>query len=156
MATGKVYAEVENLVDAVARTRGPRHRSPVRLEFHLQKLFGRHLGGDICTSTLSSQSDCETFEEKLQNGSFEADGLALVISVEEEKSQKASKLEQSSTQMGLQLDATLTIQMKKRFLSSKLDVPEALRTKYKVMGNLWLLADVAAESEDVSRHNRNV
>ena len=60
---------------------------------------------------------------------------------------KTSKPEQSSTQMGLQLDATLTIQTKKRFLSSKPD---------EVQGNGKLVAaraDTATESEDVSRPN---
>ena len=65
-----------------------------------------------------------------------------MISVAEEKFQKAGKPEQSTTQMGLQLDATFTIMAEKRFLSAKPDSLEALRTKYKVMGNQWLLAQM--------------
>ena len=46
-------------------------------------------------------------------------------------SYKARKSEQSSTQMGVQLDATLTVQTQKRFISSKPDSSESLRTKCK-------------------------
>ena len=46
--------------------------------------------------------------------------MVHVVSVEEEK-QKASTLEQSSTQTGLQLDTTVTMRTKKRVISSKPD-----------------------------------
>ena len=94
----------------------------------------------ICASKLASQSYYEAFEEKLQNGSLQAKGLTHVISVEEEKSQKEGEPKQSSTQKGLQLDATLTIQTKKRFLSSKPDSPAVLAAG----------ANAAAESKTVS------
>ena len=79
-------------------------------------MFRKKIGTEVCESKLPSQSYYEAFEEKLQNGSFEAEGLQHVIRVEMEKSQKAGKAE-TSTQMGLQQDATLTIQTMKRFMS---------------------------------------
>ena len=48
--------------------------------------------------------------------------------------------------MGLKQDVTLATQTKKMCLSSKPDSPEALWTKYKVMGNLWLPAQVRQAS----------
>ena len=61
--------------------------------------------------------------------------------LEEEREQMASKRE-PPTQMGLHLDSTLTLQTKKRYLSHMPTDPESLRTKYRVMTNLWLLAQI--------------
>ena len=42
-------------------------------------------------------------------------------------------------QLGLHLDSTLTVQTKRRYMSSMPANTEALRTKYEVLTNFWLL-----------------
>ena len=44
--------------------------------------------------------------------------------------------------MGMHLESTLTLQTKKRYISRIPTDPESLRTKYRVMTNLWLLAQL--------------
>ena len=72
---------------------------------------------------LPSQSYDESFEERLHNGVIEAETLAHVVSLEEERERMASKPE-PPTQMGLHLDSTLTLQTKKRYLSRMPADPE--------------------------------
>ena len=90
---------------------------------------------------MPAQSYHEWLEERLHNGVLEAGTLAHVVSQEEEREQMASKPE-PPTQMGLHLDSTLTLQTKKRYLSRMPTDPESLRTKYRLMTNLWLLAQL--------------
>ena len=66
---------------------------------------------------------------------LEAEGLSHVISVQEEESEKAGNPEQPP-------DSDGTMQTKRRFLSSNPDSLGTLRTTYKIMGNLWLLAQM--------------
>ena len=61
--------------------------------------------------------------------------------LEEEREQIASKPE-LPTEMEMHLDSTLTLQTKKRYISRMPTDPESLRTKYRVMTNLWLLAQL--------------
>ena len=88
---------------------------------------------------LPAQSYFEQFEEHLADGCFEAERLTQVVSAREEKDQKALKPE-PARQCGLHLDSTLTIQIKRRFLSTIPTTTEQFRAKYRVMSNCWLLA----------------
>ena len=86
---GNICAEPKTRVDAVARAHGvPVSILPCDWNSILA-IFGRNFWVDICESKLPAQSHYEAFEEKLLNGSTEAEGRSHVISVEEEKSQKA-------------------------------------------------------------------
>ena len=67
--------------------------------------------------------------------------LAQVISLAEENKQRALK-PKVSRQMGLHLDNTLTIQTRRRFVSSMPATIEELRDKYQVMSHMWLLAQM--------------
>ena len=101
--------------------------------------FRQQFGMNIHDAKLPAQSNYESFEERLHNGVIEAENLAHVVSLEEERQQIASKPE-PPTQMGMHLESTLRLQRKKRYIS-RTD-PESLRTKYRVMTNLWLLAQL--------------
>ena len=61
------------------------------------------------------------------------------MSIAEEQKQRAGRPELPK-QPGLHLDSTLTAQTKRRYMSSMPANTEALRTKYEVPTNLWLLA----------------
>ena len=128
-------------VDAVARA----HRQPIQ---YLTKdwasmlfQFKTQCGLNIHEAKLPSQSYYESFEERLHNGVIEAETLAHVVSLEEEREQMALKLE-PPTQMGLHLDSTLTLLTKKRYLSRMPTDLESSRTKDRVMTHLWLLAQL--------------
>ena len=70
-----------------------------------------------------------------------AEPLSHVLSLAEEKEQKEKKPDQGR-QVGIHLDSTLTIQTRRRYVSSPPSNTEELRTKYKIMTNLWLLAQM--------------
>ena len=70
-----------------------------------------------------------------------AEPLSHVISLAEEKEQK-EKRPDGGRQVGIHLDSTLTIQTRRRFVSTPPANMEELRTKYKVMTNLWLFAQM--------------
>ena len=57
------------------------------------------------------------------------------------KEQKGKRPE-SARQVETHLDSTLTIQTRRRFVSTAPSKTEELRTKYKVMSNMWLLAQM--------------
>ena len=61
------------------------------------------------------------------------------MSLEEEEAQEKSKPEQPK-QLHLTLDANLTLQTRRRYLSSTPSFNEELRKKYWVMTHMWLLA----------------
>ena len=103
--------------------------------------FKTQCGLNIHEAKLPLQSYYESFEERLHNGVIEAETLAHVVSLEEERERMASKPE-PPTQMGLHLDSTLSLQTQKRYLSRMPTDSESLRTKYRVMTNLWLLAQL--------------
>ena len=83
----------------------------------------------------------EAFQEKLSEGSLAAETLAQVISASEEENQKKNKPE-PSRQLGLNLDSTLTIQTRRRYIASMPANFEELRIKYKVMSHMWLLSQM--------------
>ena len=85
---------------------------------------------------------------------FEAETLAHVVSLEEDASKIASKPE-PSTQMGMHLDSTLTLQTKKRYISRMPTDPESVRTKYIVMTNLWLLAQLRQPGRQLCAEPQN-
>ena len=103
--------------------------------------FKQQYGMSIHDAKLPAQSYFESFEERLHSGVLEAETLPHVVSLEEERVQIASKPE-LPTQMEMHLDSTLTLQTKKRYISHVPTDPESLRTKNRVMTNLWLLAQL--------------
>ena len=64
-----------------------------------------------------------------------------MISEAEEEEQRKSKPE-PSRHLGINLDASLMIQTRRRYLTSMPLHSEQLRTKYKVMSNMWLMAQM--------------
>ena len=133
---GWLNHEVKTRMDAVARAHGLPIQYLVKDWASMWFQFKTQHGLNIHEVKLPSKSYCESLEERLHNGVIEAETLAHAVSLEEEREQMASKPE-PPTQMGLHLDSTLTLQTKKRYLSGMLT-----RTKYRVMTNLWLLAQL--------------
>ena len=103
--------------------------------------FKQQYGMNIHDAKLPAQSYFESFEERSHNGVIEAETLAHVVSLEEERVQIASKPE-LPTQVEMRLDSTLTLQTKKRYISRMPTDAESLRTEYRVMTNLRLLAQL--------------
>ena len=95
----------------------------------------------IHDAKLPAQSYFESFEERSHNGVTEAETLAHVVSLEEERVQIASKPE-LPTQVEMHLDSTLTLQTKKRYISRMPTDAESVRTKYRVLTDLRLLAQL--------------
>ena len=132
----KVNLKVKTRVDAVARALTKDWAT------HVVSVQNDNIGLNMLhEAKLPSQSYYESFEERLHNGVIEGKTLAHVVSLEEEREQMALKAE-PPTQMGLHLDSTLTLLTKKRYLSRMPTDLESLRTKYRVMTNLWLLAQL--------------
>ena len=73
--------------------------------------FNQQYGMNVHDAKLPSQSFFESFEERLHNGVIEAETLAHVVTLEEERVQIASKPE-LPTQMVMHLDSTLTLHTK--------------------------------------------
>ena len=111
----------------------------------------KHQRGRIQDNQLPAQSYFEAFEEALQDGTFQAETLSHLISIAEELKQRAGRPDPPK-QLGLHLDSTLTVQTKRRYMSTMPASTEALRSKYEVLSNL--LASVAispARQKDVRR-----
>ena len=111
--------------------------------------FQQQYGMKIHDAKLPAQTYLESFEERLHNVVIEAETLAHVVSLEEERVQIASK-PKLPTQMGMHLDSTLTMQTKKRYISRVPTDPESLRAKYRVMINFWLLAQLRQRGRQLS------
>ena len=103
------------------------------------KAFRDKYGQRIPEYYLPAQCYFETFEEKVNEGRIRAETLAQVISLEEEEAQERSKPEHPK-QLHLTLEANLTLQTRRRFISQMPVSVEQLRTKYQVLSNMWLLA----------------
>ena len=127
--TSSLQAEVKSKVDAVQKA----HGEPACLIRQFKERFGRN----IHASKLPAQSYFEAFQEKLSEGSMAAETLAQVISANEEETQKKNKPE-PSRQLGLNLDSTVTIQTRRRYIASMPANFEELRIKYNVMSHIWL------------------
>ena len=98
----KVNQEVKSKVDAVVRALGQpiQHLTADWASMIFQ--FKQQNGMNIHDAKLPAQSYFESFEERLHNGAIEAETLAHVVSLEEERVQIASKPE-IPTQMQMHL-----------------------------------------------------
>ena len=130
-----VILEVKTRVDAVARA----HGQPIQyLNKDLASMlfqFKTQHGLNIHEAKLPSQSYYESFEERRCRNSDSRGELRRGTRANGVKTRPP-------TQMGLPLDSTLTLLTKKRYLSRMPTDRESLRTKYRVMSNLWLLAQL--------------
>ena len=141
----KIQSETKSKVDAVARAHGePISHLPADWE-SIMKGFKQKHGANIPEYYLPCQSFFEAFEEKVSEGRLRQETLAQVVSLEEEEAQERSKPEQPK-QLHLTLDANLTVQTRRRYLSSMPVTIEDLRRKYWVMTHMWLLAKMRQPS----------
>ena len=138
---GKIQPETKNKVDAVAWA----HGEPVsRLGEHHERFQ---------TKTRSEHSRIiphqpvffEAFEETVNEGMHRPETLAQVVSLEEEEAQERT-IPEHPKQLHLTLDASLTVQKRRRYLSSMPSSIEELRKKYWVMTHMWLLAKMRQHS----------
>ena len=137
----KHYSEAQLKVDANAKAHGETITMPSSDWMSLIDQFRAKYGAHIHESCLPAQSYYEAFEEKLADGQLGAETLAQVISFAEEEHQRSQKPE-PSRHLGLHLDSTLTIQTRRRYISSAPTSTEELRDKYVIMSNMWLLAQM--------------
>ena len=141
----KVQCETKTKVDAVARAHGePISHLPADWESIMKGYKQKH-GANIPEYYLPSQSYFEAFEENLNEGRLRPETLAQVVSVEEEEAQERTKPEQPK-QLHLTLDANLTVQTRRRYLSCMPVTVEDLRRKYWVMTHMWQLAKMRQPS----------
>ena len=84
-------------------------------------------------------------KRNLQNTTWTAETLAHVINLQEEEKQKALRPEPSRS-VGIHLDSSLSIQTQRRFMAKMPTNIEDLRTQYKVMANVFLLAKMRQPS----------
>ena len=90
---------------------------------------------------LPSQSYFESFDERLHNGFTEAEILAHVVSLEEEREQMAVKPEPPTQHW-----------TRKRYLSRMPTDPESLGTTYRVLTNIWFLAQLRQPGRQLYAH----
>ena len=144
----KVQVEVKTKVDAVAKA----HDEPISMLkcdwVSLMTRFGDQHGDNIHESTLLAQSYFENFEKALADGSLEAERLDQVVNVVEERPELA-KTPNAAKHLGIHLDASLTIQTRRRFHSVLLATTEALHLKFSVMSDLWLLAEMRQPARQI-------
>ena len=108
----RVNVEVKAKVDAVIRAHGQPITFLTADWASLIVQFKMHCGMSIHDVKLPAQSCYGSFEERLRNGIIEAETLAHVVSLADERKQIASKQE-PPFQMGVHLDASLSVQTKK-------------------------------------------
>ena len=89
----------------------------------------------------STHPSSRAFEEKLASGELKAETLAQIINETEEEEQRKLKPE-PSRHLGINLDASLMIQTRRRYLSAMPQNTELLRTKHRNMSNMWLLTQM--------------
>ena len=146
--SAKVQAEVKTKVDAVARA----HGEPISMLkcdwISLMTRFGDQHGENVHESRLPAQTYFENFEEALSDGSLEAERLDQVVNVLEERAQLA-KTPHAAKHLGIHLDSSLSIQTRRRFKSVLPATTEALRMKFSVMSNLWLLSKMRQPSRPI-------
>ena len=146
--SAKIQADIKTKVDAVAKA----HGEPVSMLkcdwISLMTRFGDQHGDNIHESRLPAQSYFENFEEALADGSLEAERLDQVLNVVEERAELA-KTPNAAKHLGIHLDASLTIQTKRRFSSVLPATTEDLRLKFSVMSNLWLLAKMRQPARQI-------
>ena len=138
--SAKVQADIKTKVHAVAKA----HGEPISMLkcdwISLMTRFGDQHGDNIHESRLPAQTYFENFEEALSDGSLEAERLNQVVNVLLEERAELAKTPHAAKHLGIHLDSTLSIQTRRRFKSVLPATTEALRMKFSVMSNLWLLA----------------
>ena len=137
----KIQVETKQKIDAVQRAHGEPVQTLVADWNSMICSFKDKYGSNIHDSRLPAQSYFDGFEERLSDGSMIAEPLTHVVSMLEEQKMKAQKPEPART-LGINLDSSLTIQTRRRYVSAMPSNFEELRTKYKVMTNMWLLAQM--------------
>ena len=138
---GRLQSDTKAKLDAVTMAHGePVSRLPEDWDSVMEAFLNKY-GKDIPEDRLPSQSYFESFEEKLNGNRLKPETLAQVISQEEEETQEQRRPE-PSRQLHLTLDANLTVQTKRRYMSSMPVSVEDLRTKYAIMSNMWLLGQM--------------
>ena len=146
--SAKVQAEVKTKVDAVAKA----HGEPISMLkcdwISLMTRFGDQHGENVHESRLPAQSYFENFEEALCDGWLEAERLDQVVNVLEERAELA-KTPHAAKHLGIHLDSSLSIQTRRRFKSVLPATTEALRMKFSVMSNLWLLSKMRQPSRPI-------
>ena len=132
--SAKIQAEIKTKVDAVAKA----HGEPISMLkcdwVSLMTRFGDQHGDNIHHTRLPAQSHFERFEEAFVDGSLEAERLDQVVNVVEESTELA-KTPNVAKHFGIHLDASLTLQTRRRLTSVLLATTEALRLKFSVMSN---------------------
>ena len=88
----------------------------------LKKKYGSH----ILASTPPTQSHPESSEETIPNDTLKAVTLGHAVSAKEQEQQEEAKPE-LQRQMGMPVDSTLTIQTKRRYMSTMPTSTEDLR-----------------------------
>ena len=139
--TAKVQRDTKVQIEAVHKAHGEPISMVTADWVSLLRTFRAKYGNNIHPSRLPAQTYFESFEERLADGTTIAEPLSHVVSLAEEKEQKEKRPE-SARQVGIHLDSTLTIQTRRRFVSTAPTNTEELRTKYKIMTNMWLLAQM--------------
>ena len=133
--SAKIQAEVKTKVDAVAKA----HGEPISM------LKCDWVSLIIHETRLPAQS---YFEEALADGSLEAERFDQVVNVVEERAELA-KTPNAAKHLGIRLDASLTIQTRRRFTFVLPATTEALRLKFSVMSNLWFLAKMRQPARQI-------
>ena len=103
--------------------------------------FKTKFGTQLHDTALPAQSNFEGFEERLASGQLRAEQLTQVVSVREQEEQESKKPD-VQRHMTRHLDGQLTIQTKRRFLSSMPANPGESRVKYNIMTHCWLFAQI--------------
>ena len=140
--TARVQHETKVQVDSAARA----HGQPVTLieaDWAVLRGFRERFGKRIPCFPISRLSQpWNVNEERVASGSLRTEPLTTLLSLEEETRFK-DRHPEAGKQFSLSVDSKFTIQSSKRILSSiSVSTIEDQRDKYRVMSNLWLLAQV--------------
>ena len=103
--------------------------------------FKKKYGTDLPDEELPAQAYYEDFQERLSAGMLRAESLDQVISMAEAEEQERQKPDPPK-QFGIHLDSKLTLQTRRRYVGTAPRNIEELRSKYEVMSNMWLLAQL--------------
>ena len=129
----KTQNQVKIGVDAAAKVQGEPIAMLAMDKNSLTVQFKAKFGSDLCEEDLPAHSCFEEFEERLSEGSREAEHLREVVSQEEAEIQRKNKPD-LMRQQGMHLDGRLTLQTRRRFSST---VHRTAQGEKKVMENLW-------------------
>ena len=141
MEYGTIQTNAKTKIIAVARARRNCPIFSTDWEGIITNFYTRY-GMNPHDSKLQGQSYHEAFEEKLLGGRLQPETLAHVVSIAKEEEEQVNRKPEVSRHMGIHLDSTLTIQTRKRFIFSMPSCIGELRSKYRIMTNIWLLAQM--------------